>query len=76
LGAITLGQVTPKVVFLGYVISGMSAQHSPSFSSSLGRRTRRFRRKGPEWLSIALLVLGADFLLAVAAWKIVASALK
>jgi hypothetical protein len=32
------------------------------------RKTRRLRRKLPSWTAIALLVLGADILLAVFAW--------
>jgi len=36
----------------------------------------RFRRKGPEWLTIAPLVLCADLLLAAVAWMIVDFALR
>ena len=40
--------------------------------SCLRHRFARLRRKGPGWLSLALLVLCVDLLLATAAWMIVA----
>ena len=48
------------------------AESLSSDISCLRHHFARLRRKGPRWLSLALLVLCVNLLLATAAWMIVA----
>lgn len=57
-------------------ISGVAVWHFPAFSSGLARRRiARLRRKDPDWLVFAVMVVAMDLLLATIAWIIVDLAL-
>ena len=59
-----MGQITSEALSLSDVLSREATRHVPAFG------------KRPAWLTLAVLVLCADLLLAAVAWIVVDFALR